>query len=215
MTHQHLPDVPRPSGPSDSPHSPHSPHSAPRVTRTTRGADHCPLEGSAHLLFGSVEELLADLDTSGGPEGGVVRVERLVRTQPTALGGDATFGIAVTARRANELSEVLSAWVIIARVALDPRGQPLAPAQAQEVARWHHETQRLISAQVADAGYAPRSGVYLLRDGCYTFTATAAPLATATPAAGPAAEHTGEQRDPSVEKPDNGEADSEGGAEHA
>ncbi|HEX8729345.1 MAG TPA: hypothetical protein VF739_12015, partial [Ktedonobacterales bacterium] len=139
----------------------------------------------------------------------VVRVERLVRTQPTALGGDATFGIAVTARRANELSVVLSAWVIVARVALDPRGQPLAPAQAQEAARRHHEAQRLISAQVADAGYAPRSGVYLLSDGCYAFTATAAPLATATPA-----EHPGEQGGSSTEGPGNSEAKSERGVAH-
>ncbi|HEX8730089.1 MAG TPA: hypothetical protein VF739_15770, partial [Ktedonobacterales bacterium] len=64
MTHQHLPDDPRPCEPSERPHS------APRVTRTTRGADHCPPEGSAHLLFGSVEELLADLAAGGGPEGG-------------------------------------------------------------------------------------------------------------------------------------------------
>lgn len=212
MTHQYLPDDPRPSEPSDSPHSPHS---APRVTRTGRGADHCPPEGSAYLLFGSVEELLADLADSGGSEGGVVRVERLIRTQPSALGGDATFGIAITARRANELSEILSAWVIVGRVALDPRGKPLAPAQAQEAARRHHEAQRLISAQVADAGYAPRSGVYLLSDGCYAFSATAAPLATSTPAARPATEHTVEQGSPSVERPGNGEPDSEGGAEHA
>lgn len=211
MTHQHLPDDPRPSGPSERPHSPHS---ASRMTRTTRGADHCPPEGSAHLLFGSVEELLADLAASGEPEGGVVRVERLVRTQPTALGGDATLGIAVTARRANELSEVLSAWVIIARMALDPRGHPLAIEQAQEAARRHHEAQRLISAQIADAGYAPRSGMHLLSDGCYAFTATAAPLATATPAAAPA-EHAGEQGGSIAEGPGNSEADSEGGAAHA
>jgi hypothetical protein len=138
---------------------------------------YCVPEGGAHLLFGSVEELLADLAASGGPEGGLVRVERLVRTQPSTLGGTATLGVAVTARRANELSETLSAWVIVARVSLDPRGQALAPTQAQEAARQHHEAQRLISALVADAGYAPRSGVYLLRDGCYNFTATAEPLA--------------------------------------
>ncbi|MGH2502715.1 MAG: hypothetical protein ACRDID_09395 [Ktedonobacterales bacterium] len=179
--------------------------------RTRRVTDHCVPEGSAHLLFGSVEELLADLAASGGPEGGIVRVERLVRTQPTALGGTAIFGVTITARRANELSEVLSAWVIIARVTLDLRGQAISTPQAQDAARQHHETQRLISALVADAGYAPRSGVYLLSDGCYSFTATAEPLATSRQHTEPTPTHPDASRDAAIEP----EVRSEGGGSDA
>lgn len=202
MTHQQLPDDPHQHEPSPIPQTTR------HGTQTSDPADDCPPEGGAHLLFGSVEEMLADLAASGGPEGGVVRVERLVRTQPTTLGGIATFGVVVTARRAHELSETLSAWVIVAHVTLDLHGQPIVPAQ--EAARRHHEAQRLISALVADAGYTPRSGVYLLSDGCYGFTATAEPLS----ASGDSASHgrnSAEQRDSSVE----GKANGEGGDAHA
>ena len=200
MTHNKLPN--------DTPSN--TPRTTRREARTKSAPGDCLPDGGTHLLFGSVEELLADLASSGGPEGGAVRVERLVRTQPTALGGTATFGVAVTALRANEISETLSAWVIVARVSLDPRGQAISPAQAQEAARQHHEAQRLISAFVADSGYAPRSGVYLLSDGCYSFTATAEPLSR--PARdGTETEHPDEPRDSAIERECNGE----GGASHA
>jgi hypothetical protein len=155
MTDQHRPDE---SG-QHTAHQAHEAHAGHREQRICT----CPADGSIHLLFGSVEELLADLAASGGPEGGIVRVERLVRSQSATLGGTATFGIALTARRATEISEVLSAWVIVARVALDPWGRPVSPTQAQEARRRHHEAQRLLSALVADAGYTPRSGIYVWR----------------------------------------------------
>lgn len=203
MTHRQIPDGPQQHEPSSAPRTTR------RVTQSNQASGHCPPARSAHLLFGSVEELLADLTASGGPEGGVVRVERLVRTQPTALGGTATFGVAVTARRASELSETLSAWVIVARLTLDPQGKSVAPAQAQEATRHHHEAQRLISALVADAGYTPRNGVYLLSDGCYDFTATAeAPSASERLAA--ENRHSADQPAPSVES----QADEEGGGAH-
>lgn len=208
MTQQQLPDDRQQQGSSPIPRTTR------RVPQTRQPSERCPPEGSRHLLFGSVEELLADLTASGGPEGGIVRVERLVRTQPNTLGGVATFGVAVTAQRASELSEVLSAWVIVARVTLDLQGQPLAPAQAQAAARRHHDAQRLISALVADAGYTPRSGVYLLSDGCYTFTATAEPLAASdqrTATTKPSADSRG----PSVEGERGDEGGDKGGTTHA
>ncbi|HEX8727497.1 MAG TPA: hypothetical protein VF739_02685, partial [Ktedonobacterales bacterium] len=172
MTDQHRPD--------ESPqHTAHQTHQADEAHAGHRICA-CPTDGSVHLLFGSVEELLADLAASGGPEGGFVRVERLVRLLSTALGGTATFGVAITARRATEITEVLSAWVIVARVALDPWGRPVSPSQAQEARRGHREAQNLLSAFVADAGYTPRSGMYLLSEACYGFTATAEPLSSLT-----------------------------------
>jgi len=59
--------------------------------------------GTIHVAFGAVEDLLADLTLNGAPDGGVVRVERLVRTKADAMGGTATLGIAVTARREDEV----------------------------------------------------------------------------------------------------------------
>jgi hypothetical protein len=168
MTDHHRPD----ESPQPTPHEAQEAHAGPRISA-------CPADGSVHLLFGSVEELFADLATSGGPEGGIVRVERLLRSQPAALGGTATFGVMLTARRATEISEVLSAWVMVARIALDPWGRPVSPTQAQVARRRHHEVQRLLSALVADAGSTPRSGVYLLSEACYGFTATAEPLMAA------------------------------------
>lgn len=212
MTDQHLPDE---SG-QHTAHQAHEAHEAHAGHREQRICT-CPADGSIHLLFGSVEELLADLAASGGPEGGIVRVERLVRSQSATLGGTATFGIALTARRATEISEVLSAWVIVARVALDPCGRPVSPTQAQEARRRHHEAQNLLSAFVADAGYTPRSGVYLLSEECYGFTATAEPLsalAHAETEVETGAEHTSEQRDRSDEGEGDGENDGEGGAPH-
>ncbi|HZC04327.1 MAG TPA: hypothetical protein VE338_01690 [Ktedonobacterales bacterium] len=217
----------------DVQHPQHTAHQADEAHTGHRTSAY-PADGSVHLLFGSVEELLADLAASGGPEGGIVRVERLVRSQPAALGGTATFGVVLTARRATEISEVLSAWVIVARVALDPWGRPVSPTQAQEARRRHHEAQRLLSAFVADAGYTPRSGTYLLSEACYGFTATAEPLSAAAqsgPVSGAEAEkganlateqgdHTGE-RETNGEPADGGddvgtsEDNSEGGAADA
>ena len=209
MTDQHRPD----ESPQHTAHQADEAHAGHREHRIRA----CPTDGSVHLLFGSVEELLADLAASGGPEGGIVRVERLVRSQPAALGGTATFGVALTARRATEISEVLSAWVIVARVALDPWGRPVSPTQAQEVRRRHHEAQHLLSAFVVEAGYTPRSGMYLLREACYGFTATAEPLSAAAhsePAAGSEAEKGAdlatEQGDRTVKRETNNEIDGEG-----
>lgn len=214
MTDQHRPD----ESPQPTPHEAHE-------TRADHRISACPSDGSAHLLFGSVEELLADLAASGGPDGGIVRVERLVRSQPAALGGTATFGVALTARRATEISEVLSAWVIVARVALDPWGRPVSPTQAQEARRRHHEAQNLLSAFIADAGYTPRSGVYLLSEACYGFTATAEPLSSLTQSgtAETGANQAAEQDDRSVKtetarenaSETNGADKSEGGAPDA
>ena len=136
-----------------------SPHRM-RVDRAT---------GAVHLLFGAVEDLLADLTAHGAPDGGVVRVERLVRNRADTLGGVATLGIAVTARRADE---ILSCWVIVARLGLDPWVRPVSGEAAQRAARRHHDAQRLIGALVADAGFDVRLGLYQLPQDCYTLTAT-------------------------------------------
>lgn len=133
-----------------------------------------------HVLFGTVEDLLANLTLHGAPDGGVVRVERLVRTRTHAAGGTATLGVAVTARREDE---VLSAWVIVGRLALDPWGQPLDHDRARHGAARHHDAQHLIGALFADAGFDVRLGLYLLPEACYGFAATCAALAAGpTPA---------------------------------
>ncbi len=203
MTDQHRPD----ESPQHTAHQADEAHTGHREHRICA----CPTDGSVHLLFGSVEELLADLAASGGPEDGIVRVERLVRSQPAALGGTATFGVALTAWRAMEISEVLSAWVLVARVALDPWGHPVSPTQAQEARRRHHEAQNLLSAFVADAGYSPRSGMYLLSEACYGFTATAEPLASLAHSgtAETGANQAAEQGDRSVKSETNSETASE------
>ena len=125
--------------------------------------------GAVHLLFGAVENLLTDLTAHGAPDGGVVRVERLVRNRADTMGGAATMGIAVTARRADE---ILSCWVIVARLGLDPWGRPVSGEAAQRAARRHHDAQRLIGALVADAGFDVRLGLYQLPEDCYTLAAT-------------------------------------------
>jgi len=126
-----------------------------------------------HILFGSVEDLLADLQDRGAPDGHIVRVERLVRSRRQSAGGVATQGVLVTARRHDE---VLSAWVIVGRLALDPQGQPQDQERARTSAQRHHDAQRVIGAQVADAGFAVRTGLYLLPDAGYGFAATSASL---------------------------------------
>jgi hypothetical protein len=169
-----------------------------RVDRTT---------GVVHLLFGAVEDLLADLTVHGAPESGAVRVERLVRNRQRAMGGVATLGIAVTARRTDE---ILSCWVIVARLELDPWGRPLNTEARRRAATRHRDAQRLIGALVADAGFGVRLGLYRLPEDCYGLAATCTALeqsaATSrteqalpgaaeetTPPAPPAAEHTPEQ----------------------
>ena len=137
--------------------------SSPHRTRVDRAT------GAVHLLFGAVEDLLADLTAHGAPDGGVVRVERLVRNRADTIGGVATLGIAVTARRADE---ILSCWVIVARLGLDPWGRPVSGEAAQRAARRHHDAQRLIGALVADAGFDVRLGLYQLPEDCYTLAAT-------------------------------------------
>ncbi|MEO7075869.1 MAG: hypothetical protein ABI068_11260 [Ktedonobacterales bacterium] len=128
-----------------------------------------------HILFGAVEDVLADLHEQGAPDGNIVRVERLVRNRQHTMGGVATQGVLITARRNDE---VLSAWVVVGRLSLDPRGQPLDHERARASAERHREAQRVIGAQVADAGFAVRTGLYLLPDAGYGFAATSASLET-------------------------------------
>lgn len=139
------------------------------------------LTGTVHVAFGAVEDLLADLTLNGAPDGGVVRVERLVRTKADAMGGTATLGIAVTARREDE---VLSAWVIVGRLALDPWGQPLDRERARRATARHRDAQHLVGALFADAGFEVRLGLYLLPEACFGFAATCDTLdALAAPSA--------------------------------
>ena len=129
--------------------------------------------GVVHLLFGAVEDLLADLVTHGAPDGNTVRVERLVRTKVRAMGGAATLGIAITARRADE---ILSCWVIVARLELDPWGGPVRAEVARRAAVRHREAQHVIGALAADAGFDVRLGLYQLPEDCYGLAATCATL---------------------------------------
>ena len=123
-TRRQLPDEPPPAASQ-------IPHASRIAPGATPGA-----AASVHLLFGAVEDLLDDLREHGTPEGNIVRVERIVRTRATEVAGAvATQGVLVTARRADE---VLSAWVVVGRLALDPRGQPLdrnAPSARRSVTR--------------------------------------------------------------------------------
>ena len=125
--------------------------------------------GDVHLLFGAVEDLLRDLTERGGPDNHVVRVERIARSRATDFGGTTTLGIAVTARREDE---ILSCWVVVARLSLDPWGQPPDRPHARNQAERHREAQRLIGARFADAGFDVRLGLYRLPDDCYGFAAT-------------------------------------------
>jgi hypothetical protein len=145
---------------------PRTPFQRRRVDRVT---------GTVHLFFGAVEDLLADLTVHGAPDDRVVRVERLVRTRPHTMGGVATLGIAVTARRADE---VLSCWVIVARLELDPWGWPLSTEAGRKSAVRHRDAQRLIGALAADAGFDVRLGLYQLPEDCYGFAATCDALHT-------------------------------------
>lgn len=155
------------------------------------------LTGTIHVAFGAVEDLLADLTLNGAPDGGVVRVERLVRTKTEAMGGTATLGIAVTARREDE---VLSAWVIVGRLALDPWGQPLDRERARRATTRHRDAQHLVGALFADAGFEVRLGLYLLPEACFGFAATcdtldalAAPSALAAPTSSTTPDVSGSQ----------------------
>src|SRR5689334_4508425 len=149
----------------------------PRIPRRPRATR------NAHLMFGSVEDLLADLIERGAPDGRVVRIERVVRNNVRQTGGGATLGVAVTARRKDE---VLSCWVVVGRLSLDPWGQPTDRTRASALTARHHEAQRIIGALCADAGFDVRLGLYRLPDDCYRFAATCAALdqqATTTAAA--------------------------------
>lgn len=161
---------------SDKPHAPENAsgrHGNPHVHRHAR--IHDDSADVVHLLFGSLEDLLADLAGNGEPEGNIVRVERLVRSRSHTAGGTATLGIAVTARR---VDEILSVWVIVARLALDPWGHPLSAAEARAAADRHRQAQQMLAAFVADAGFEVRGGLYLLSEGCYGLNASAAALAS-------------------------------------
>lgn len=142
----------------------------------SRASVHSSKGAGPHLLFGSVEDLLDDLRACGAPDGNVVRVERLVRTRVQQYSGTATLGVVLTARRGDE---ILSAWVIVARVALDPWGQPVSRDPAQQAGQRHRDVQRTLAAFVADAGFVPRDGLYLLTEECYGYQATAQATATA------------------------------------
>lgn len=157
-----------------------------------------PQTDLVHLLFGAVEDLLADLTLHGAPDGGTIRVERLVRTKADSLGGAATLGIAVTARREDE---VLSAWVIVGRLALDPWGQPLDRERARRAAERHRDAQHLIGALFADAGFDVRLGLYLLPEACYGFAATSATLDALTVPPAPAAAGSGTMDAPDAQNP--------------
>lgn len=139
----------------------------PRATRT------------AHLLFGSVEDLLADLSERGAPDGRVVCIERVVRNNVPETDGIATLGIAITARREDE---VLSCWVIVGRFALDPWGQPTDQTRASALTARHHDAQRIIAALITDAGFDVRVGLYRVPEDCYYFAATCAALEQQTAA---------------------------------
>ncbi|HEU5422365.1 MAG TPA: hypothetical protein VFU72_02395 [Nitrolancea sp.] len=139
----------------------------PRIPRRSDAARH------ANLLFGSVEDLLADLIERGAPDGRVVRIERAVRNNVRQTGGSATLGVAVTARREDE---VLSCWVVVSRLSLDPWGQPTDRTRASALTARHHDAQRIIGALFADAGFDVRLGLYRLPDDCYRFAATCAAL---------------------------------------
>lgn len=181
-----LPTPPRPDQPSAAGTAPPAqPHKPP--ARAQRGRR----RGPTQLLFGAVEDLLADLVEQGGPDDQVVRVERIVRTQAGPSGGTATLGVAVTARRADD---VLACWAVAERLALDPGGQPLDRAHARTLTAHHQEAQHLIGALVADAGFAVRLGLCRFPEHCDRFAATCVALdATADPgwpeAPGPQPQH--------------------------
>ena len=139
-------------------------HRIPRRSNVTR---------HANLLFGSVEDLLADLIERGAPDGRVVRIERVVRNNVRQTGVTATLGVAVTARREDE---VLSCWVVVGRLSLDPWGQPTDRTRASALTSRHHEAQRIIGALFADAGFDVRLGLYRLPEDCYRFAATCVAL---------------------------------------
>lgn len=157
----------QPSLPDEPQAPPDAPTPPPALSAAIAGAS--SPQHTQHILFGSVEDLLADMQDQGVPEGNIVRVERLVRTRQHTMGGVATQGVLITARRNDE---VLSAWVIVGRLALDPWGQPLDHERARASAERHRDAQRMIGAQVADAGFAVRTGFYLLPDAGYGVAAT-------------------------------------------
>lgn len=171
----HVPTSPRSEPVRLADMTPPSEHATNVRARTAPPATTAGASSTQHILFGSVEDVLADLHDRGAPDGNVVRVERLVRTRQHTMGGVATQGVLLTARRDDE---VLSAWVIVGRLALDPWGQPLDPERARASAERHRDAQRVIGAQVADAGFAVRTGLYLLPDAGYGFAATSASLDT-------------------------------------
>jgi hypothetical protein len=124
-------------------------------------------------MFGSVEDLLADLSERSVPDGRVVRIERVVRNNLRQTGGVATLGIAITARCKDE---VLSCWIIVGRLALDPWGQPMDRTRAISLTARHHDAQHIIAALFADAGFDVRLGLYRLPEDCYRFAGTCAAL---------------------------------------
>lgn len=201
-----------------APASPEAPgHGAPpHVRRRSRG-------GEVHLLFGAVEDMLADLRQHGAPDDQTVRVERIVRTRPHQLGGNATLGITVTARRADE---ILSCWVVVGRLSLDPWGQPMNRSDAHAAAERHRTAQHVVGALVADAGFEVRLGLYLLPDSAYGFAATCAalepapagqgqPVDTSTTTSGPAQAVGNEPTTMHDDRHlDTSEPSSEGGAPH-
>lgn len=221
-----MPDVPEVSSPAPASSplaagqiadtAPHSEQYAARgsaqTTRPLASTDALPIQHTHHILFGAVEDLLTDLQDHGAPDGNIVRVERLVRTRQHTMGGVARQGVLITARRNDE---VLSAWVIVGRLALDPWEQPLDHARAKASAERHRDAQRVIGAQVVDAGFAVRTGLYLLPDAGFGFAATSASVDTLTSLAARAA---ADEDAPGMNLPTNEVAtitESEGDDEHA
>ena len=153
------------------------PHWDERASNTPSHTRRRSRSGDVHLLFGSVEDLLADLQQHGAPDDHTVRVERIVRTRAQQLGGTGTLGIAVTARRADE---ILSCWVVVGRLSLDPWGQPINRPEARAMTERHQAAQHVVAALLADAGFEVRLGLYLLPESAYGFAATCEALEVPT-----------------------------------
>lgn len=142
-----------------------------RRSNGRRSAAARPVSPAFHILFGSLERLLEDLATVGAPDRGTVRAARLSRRQMGEFGGTTFHGVAVTARRDDE---ILSAWIVVARETLDPSGRPFDEAHhAEAIARWQDIYER-IAALIAEKGYTVVDGVYLLPDACFDLGATCA-----------------------------------------
>ncbi len=104
------------------------------------------------------------------------------------------------------MDEILSCWVIVARLGLDPWGHPVSGEATQRAAVRHRDAQRLIGALVFDAGFDVRLGLYRLPEDCYGFSATCEALVDRSERADrapdePVARGGAEERESGSEKP--------------